>query len=158
MQQGKSYIKDSGDFINKLKELQIIADGAILVKSDVVVLCLSIPHEAKLKALKDASDSRGNKFISTEELIKMARFVLLNNYFEFHEIVKQQITRTATGTKFAPAYGCIFMDKLETDFLNMQKYLPLVWYRYIDDIFFIWTRAEEKLKFFLAIIAITILL
>ena len=78
----------------------------------------------------------------------MARFVLQNNYFEFNGIVKQQISGTAIGTKFAPTYACIFMDKLETDFLNTQEYLPLVWYRYIDDIFFIWTHGEEKLKCF----------
>ena len=41
------------------------------------------------------------------------------------------------------------MDKLETDFLNTQEYLPLVQYRCIDDILFIWTHDEEKLEFFL---------
>ena len=35
-----------------------------------------------------------------------------------------------------------------TDFLNTQEYLSLVRYRYIDDIFFIWTHGEEKLNFF----------
>ena len=59
----------------------------------------SIPHEAGLKALKDALDYRDNKSISTEDLIKMARF----------------ISGTANGTKFAPTYACIFMNKLETD-------------------------------------------
>ena len=148
MQKGKSYIKDSGDFINKIKELQSIPNGAILVTSDVVALYPSIPHEAGLKALKNALDNRENKSISTEDLIKMARFVLQNNYFEFNGIVKQQISGTAIGTKFAPTYACIFMDKLETDFLNTQKYLLLGWYRYIDDTFFISTHGEEKLKFF----------
>ena len=145
----KSYIKDSGDFINKIKELQNIPDSAILVTSDIVALYPSFPHEAGLKALKDALDNRENKSISTEDLIKMARFVLQNNYSEFSGIVKQQISGTATGTKFAPTYACIFMDKLGTDFLNTQEYLLLVWYQYIDDIFFIWTHGEEKLKFFL---------
>ena len=149
MQKCKSYIKDSGDFINKIKELQSIPNGAILVTSDVVALYPSIPHEAGLKALKNALDNRENKSISTEDLIKMARFILQNNYFELNGIVKQQISGTAIGTKFAPTYAGIFMDKLETDFLNTQKYLPLVRYRYIDDIVFIWTHGEEKLKFFL---------
>ena len=149
MQKGKSYIKNSGDFINKIKELQSIPDGAILVTSDVVALNPSIPHEAGLKALKDALDNRENRSISTEDLIKMACFVLQNNYFEFNRTVEQQISGTAIGTKFAPTYVCIFMDKLETDLLNTQEYLPFVWYRYIDDIFFIWTHEEEKLKFFL---------
>ena len=104
-------------------------------------------YEAGLKALKNALDNRENKSISTKDLIKMARFVLQNNYFEFNGIVKQQISGTAISTKFAPTYACIFMDELETDFLNTQEYLPLVWYRYIDNIFFIWTQGEEKLFF-----------
>ena len=126
MQKGKSYIKDSGDFINKIKELQSISDGAILVTSDVVALYPSTRHEAGLKALKDALDNRESKSISTEDLIEMARFVSQNNYFEFNGIDKQHISGTAIGTKFAPTHACIFMDKLETDFLNRQEYLPLV--------------------------------
>ena len=74
----------------------------------------------------------------------MALFVLQNNYFELNGIVKRQISGTAIGTKFAPTYACIFVDTLENDFLNAQEYLPLVWYRYTDDIFFIWTHGEEK--------------
>ena len=56
---------------------------------------------------------------------------------------------TAIGTKFAPSYECIFMDQLETKFLESQNLKPLVWFRYIDDIFFIWTHGEENLRNFL---------
>ena len=44
----------------------------------------------------------------------MARFVLKNNFLEFDSKIKQQISGTAIGTKFAPPYVCIFMDKLQT--------------------------------------------
>ena len=134
MQQGKSYIKDSGNFINKIKELQSIADGVNLVISDAVALYLSFPLEAGLKALKDALDNRELKSISTEDLIKTARFVLQNNYFEFTGMVKPQVSGTSILTKFAATYACIFMDKLETDFLKRHEHLPLLWYRYIDNI------------------------
>ena len=73
-----------------------------MLTTDVIALYHSIPHEAGLKALKDALENRESKSISTEDLIKMARFVLQNNYFEFNGIVKQQISGTAIGTKFAP--------------------------------------------------------
>ena len=56
---------------------------------------------------------------------------------------------TAIGTKFPPFYACIFMDELETRFLESQSLQPLVWFRYIDDIFFIWTHGKDKLKKFL---------
>ena len=99
--------------------------------------------------MKDALDNRENKLVSTEDLIIMACFVLQSNYFEFNGIVKQKISGTAIGTKFAPTYACIFMDKIATDFLNTEEYLLLIWYQYTDDIFFIWTHGEEKLIFFL---------
>ena len=79
----------------------------------------------------------------------MAKFVLKNNYFEFNGKVKQQISGTAIATKFAPPYACIFMNEVETSFLETQEMKPLVWFRYIDDVFFIWTHGQEKLDSFL---------
>ena len=65
----------------------------------------------------------------------MAEFLLKNNYFEFDRSVYQQVSGTAIGTKFAPPYACIFMDRLENEILDTQILKPLVWLRYIDDIF-----------------------
>ena len=76
------------------------------------------------------------KKISTDDLTKMAEFVLKNNCFEFNGKFKKKIWGTATGTKFAPPYGCI-------------KHKPLVWFHYIGDVFFIWTLGKEKLSLFL---------
>ena len=86
--------------------------------ANVVGLYPSIPHNAGLKALKDALDCRQNKKIPTDMLVKMAEFVLTNNSFEFGQKVFHQISGTAIGTKFAPPYACIFMDKFETNFLK----------------------------------------
>ena len=59
--------------------------------------------------------------------------------------LKKQLLGTAIETKFAPTYASIFMDKLESDFLKSQELTPLLWYRYMGDVFFIWTYGEEKL-------------
>ena len=48
-----------------------------------------------------------------------------------------------------PPYPCLFMDKIETTFLETLELQPLVWFRYIDDIFFIWTYGEQKVQTFL---------
>ena len=68
---------------------------------------------------------------------------------KFDSKVKQQISGTAIGTKFAPPYTCVFIDKVEIDFLETQTVTPLVWLRYIGNIFFIWNESEEKLEQFL---------
>ena len=114
-----------------------IQDDAILVTADVMGLYPSIPLELGLKALEEALEKRGAIQVSTSDLVKMAKFVLQNNYFEFNGETKQQISGTAIGTKFAPPYACIFMDQVESEFLKTQTHQPLVWFRYIDDIFFI---------------------
>ena len=88
------------------------------------------------------------KKIPTDELIKIAEFVLSNNFFEFNSGTFQQISGTAIGTKFAPPYACIYMDQVEQKFLATQINQPLVWLRYIDDIFFIWTYGKRSRKIY----------
>ena len=150
MQRSWSYIKDSGDFLEKIKRISNIPDDGILVTADFVGLYLSIPHELGLKALEEALEKREPIQISTSGLVKMDKFVLQNNYFEFfNRETKQNISGTAIGTKFAPPYACIFMDQVESEFLKTQIHQPLVWFRYIDDIFFIWTHGQDKLEQFL---------
>ena len=41
------------------------------------------------------------------------------------------------------------MDEVETEFLKTQERMPLAWFRYIDDIFFICNHGEEYLEKFL---------
>ena len=110
MQRSWSYIKNSGDFIEEIKRISNIPDDVILVKLDVVGLYPIIPHKPGLQALEEALEKRESIQISTSVLVKMAKFVLQNNYFDFNGETKQQIYGTAIGTKLAPPYTCIFMD------------------------------------------------
>ena len=41
------------------------------------------------------------------------------------------------------------MDRLENELLQSQEFNRFVGYRYINDIFFIWTHGEEELELFL---------
>ena len=149
MKQGESYIKDNGDFLEKLKRVEGIPKGTILVTADVVRLYPSIPHDGCLEILRKQYDKFKDKMVPIEDIIKMADFVVKNNLFEFDCKFYQQISGTAIGTKFAPPYACIFMDFIETEFLKTQAVKPWLWKRFIDDIFFIWTDSEENLNKFL---------
>ena len=63
-----------------------------------------------LRALRKALDKGDEKTIPTEESLKITEFVLKNNYFEYGKKIKQQISETATETKFALPYACISMS------------------------------------------------
>ena len=59
------------------------------------------------------------------------------------------MSSTTIGTKIAPPCACSFMDRLENSFMETQTLKPLVWLRYIDNIFFILTHSEKDLKEFM---------
>ena len=127
MKGGKSYVKGTNHFWEKLKELGKVSPNAILVTADVVGLYPSIPHDSGLKALYEKLEERNDKSVPTADLVNMADFVLKSNYFEFDSCIKQQISGTTIGTKFALPYACIFMDKVESAFLESEntKYMGM---------------------------------
>ena len=105
-----------------------------------------------MDTLKKQYENYPNKKVSTEDIGKMADFVLKNNFFEVDSKFYKQISGTAIGTKFAPPYACIFIDHIETEFLKTQDIKTWFWKRFIDDIFFIWTESEESLEKLLEIL------
>ena len=64
----------------------------------------------------------------------MAEFVLKNNYFKFGNKIKQ-ISGNTIATKFLPPEAYIFINDLETKFLEGQHLPPLSWLGYVDNIF-----------------------
>ena len=87
-----------------------------------------------------------NKSFPNEDLVKMAEFVLKDNYVEFNSTVKHQISGTAIGTKFTLPYALYLYGLL---FLKSKQMQSWIWFRYIDDIFSIWTTIEKELDKFL---------
>ena len=86
--------------------------------ADVVGLYPNIPHSAGLNALGNMLQAREHKALSTEDLVKMVRFVLQNNYFEFNGDFKKQISGTVIGTKFAPSERVYLWMILKLNFYN----------------------------------------
>jgi len=53
------------------------------------------------------------------------------------------------ATKMAPAYANIFMGDLEDKLLEGYHTTPIVWKRYIDDVFCVWRDPAQDLKRFI---------
>ena len=79
--------------------------------------------------------------------------ILKSSTFRFGNEYYRQITGTAIWTPMATNYANLFMDNFEQNLLRdySQKtgLSPLVWFRFIDDIFFIWTGNEDSLHHFI---------
>ena len=68
MKYGVSYIKDTDDFLFKLKNLGKIPGNAFHVTAYVVGLYPSIPHDEDLEVLRKQLKAFNNKSIPTEDL------------------------------------------------------------------------------------------
>ena len=64
----KTYIKDTNDFLNKLRFLPKLPGNTILCTVDVVGLYPNIPHEECLSAFTKRLDNRMGKYISGDRL------------------------------------------------------------------------------------------
>ena len=137
MRQSGIYIKDSGDFIKELKEIKEVANDAIMVTADVFGLYPIIRHDVGLEALRKTLDEQVNKKMVLRTLLKWQNLFWKITTLNLMVKLNNNFLATAIGTKFAPPYACIFMEKVEIEFLESQVCKLLVWFRYIDDVFFI---------------------
>ena len=136
-QKCKSYIRDTKDFLIKLSSIKNIPANSFLVTMDVSSLYTNIDHE------EDADAS----FKQLEEKKKIYS-IFGNEYYG-------QITSTEMGIAMALNYANLLTGNFEQDLLRncSQKtgLSLLVWFRFIDGIFFIWTGNKDLLNHFISL-------
>ena len=76
----------------------------------------SILHEAGLNALREALDNRKNKYIPTDNLVKMVEFVLKTITLNLMVLRIKQLLGTAIGTKLAPTMPVFLWKNLRVIF------------------------------------------
>ena len=143
-----SYVPDSGSFIRHM-ETRCFPRKAKLVTIDVSSLYTNIPQEEGISScLRAIFLHYQNPF-----LVSICRVflhhILKNNVFCFDGIMYRQNHGTAMGTAMAPNFSNIFMAQLEEGFLEDEPIKPLMWVRYIDDVFMVWPGTDPQLEGFL---------
>ena len=76
------------------------------------------------------------------------RLILKENSFKFHDKHYLQTHGIAMGTKMAVAFAIIFMAHIEKQLLLASPHKPILWKRFIDDIFSVWTLPERDINDF----------
>lgn len=142
-----SYIKDTYEFVEKIKKLDIPLTS-ILFTIDVDSLYTNIDIQEGIQAVRNIFYKFHDKKRPDKELLQLLEINLRRNDFVFNGQFFLQIKGTAMGKKFAPAYADIFMAEWETAALEKCSKKPLHYFRYLDDIWGIWTYSEQEFKTF----------
>ena len=145
-----SHIKDTTHFLLKLQELGPLPDNALLVTLDVSSLYTNIPHNEGIEACRHFLNYRPDKSLPTEHICDLIRMILTMNNFSVNNEHYLQVHGTAMGTRMALSYANLFMGRFEQHAIANALHKLIIWWRFIDDIFLIWTEGEEHLKHFIS--------
>jgi hypothetical protein len=150
--QAPSYIKDSFEFVKKIKDIVLEKNKTYIKCSfDVESLYTNVPvkeaieitldYMYKLRKLIDVPFNR----VQMKTLLNLS---VTNAPFRFHNKIYKQIDGVAMGNPLAPIIADLWMQKMEEKLNRFSTNRPIVWLRYVDDIFCLFTISETKIKDF----------
>ena len=116
---------------------------------DVTSIYTNIPHNEGINSVANILKLSGDNRDFIDEIKSCIYFILKNNIFTFNEQNYIQVSCSAMGTKMAPKYANISMAGMEKSFFATLNRLPICYFRFLDDIFMIWTREQESLNEYL---------
>lgn len=146
-QKHPSYLRDSYDFIEKIKSIKL-PQTSLLFTIDIDSLYTNIETEAGMTAVKNCLAAFPDPKRPDDFILKLLYINLTKNDFEFDSKFYLQIKGTAMSKKFAPSYANIFMAEWEHGALSSAAKKPLCYYRFLDDIWGIWTHSLEEFHIF----------
>jgi hypothetical protein len=151
-----SYVGSSQNLLLMLESVNFSKHkDCFILCADVDSLYPNIPKEKGLLMMKESILRRKDKLPPENQLTEsdinlicdLMAFVLDNNYFTFGELIYKQINGTAMGTPAAVVFACLFLDKHETNVIESTNVKPLLYRRFIDDIFAVFSCKQDAETF-----------
>ena len=87
--------------------------NTLVFTMDAIGLYTNIKHTEGLKSLEDKLETKKNKKIPTDFIIKLMKVILEHNIFEFNNALWKQIIGEAMGSRHIPHYADILMADID---------------------------------------------
>ena len=144
-----SFVKDSTDFIEKIKHLSINPEEETLVSFDVSDLFTSIPVSVALQVINSKISTCTNFTnvykIPTKQFIKLLEFTLTNCIFCFNKKFYKQLQGATMGSP-VPLSLQISTWNLEVSWYSLEQYIGFVVrqaFNYCCSLHQVWREAEN---------------
>lgn len=128
-----SYVKNTEHFLSKIRTLEL-KEPCFLFTMDVCSLYTNIEIPLGIEAIKKILACHPDPNRPDECLLRLLEISLTRNDFVFQDKFYLQVKGTAMGKRFAPAYANIYMAEWEEEVIKKCTKLPLIYLRYLDDI------------------------
>lgn len=140
-----SYLKDTYDFVAKIRNKPVPSD-ALIVTGDITALYTNMNIDRSLKIVRDAFTLSPDPRRPDEALLELLEICLKSNDFYFAGKTFLQICGTAMGKTFAPNLANLYLLEFDLAATQAPQTQPLCFYRYIDDLFLIWSNSRPELE------------
>lgn len=139
-----SYIKNTYDFIHKIRNFEI-PPNALIVTADVESLYTNMNINRSIACVTKQFRENPVSGRPDKQLLELLSLTLNNNDFEFDGKYFLQTCGTAMGKKYAPSLANMYLINFDFKAMNNFSIKPLLYFRYLDDVFFIWVGTVEQL-------------
>ena len=147
-----SYIKDSFEFVNKIKNTVLNKEKSYIMCSfDVESLYTNVPVYEAIDATLDHMFKPSKRIdlpFNRDQMKKLLEMSVCNAPFRFQDRNFRQIDGVAMGSPLAPILADLWMQKMERKLNRFSTNKPNIWLRYVDDVFCIFDIPETKITEF----------
>ena len=140
-----SFIKNSYDFVKRIRNTKF-DENWLLVTGDVSALYTNMHHDRTIGGVKKIFELNPDPSRPDGYIIRLLDLILKNNDFTFNNETFLQILGTAMGKVFSPSLANIYLLEFDDRAMNGYPIKPLIFLRYLDDIFMIWPGSITQLK------------
>lgn len=142
--QHKSYIKNTQDFIQKIRG-QVIHPDMILVTGDITSLYTNMDIRRTVDEVQKTLRSNPSLDRSNPDIVRLLDITLNNNDFKFLDTYYQQVLGMGMGKAYAPNCADLYLVEFDNRAMDGFPQRPLFYHRFIDDIFLIWPGTLDEL-------------
>ena len=140
-----SYVKDSFDFVKKITEIKNSSKHT-MISFDVDNLYTNVPVHEAIQITLDILYKKNNPALipfSRAQLKQLLEFAVCNTPFRFFDKTFIQIDGVAMGSPLGPILADVFMSNLELKLNRFTTNKPILWIRYVDDVFCIFNNTQN---------------
>ena len=139
-----SYIKDTYHFVDKIRG-QPIEPHWLLITADVESLYTNMKLDLIFESIQKLFLLHPDPTRPDHALLRLLKLTLYNNDFEFNGQFFLQICGIAMGRGYAPASSNIYLRDFDHAAMNDFYIKPLLYSRFLDDIFSVWPGTHSQL-------------
>ena len=143
----ESYIKDTYDFISKIRGTKIAA-STLLVTGDVTSLYTNMHIDGIIACIQELFIKYPDPERPDRELLELLRITLTYNDFEFAGKIFLQILGVAMGRTYAPSTANAYLLKFDNAAKQGWRIALELFFRFLDDIFFLFPGTVQELEEF----------